>query len=226
MGRSLFDRNKSGRENSMFYLRRSQQLRNKSCSEFRNSGIILLFESKETTMQRIILILAVFLSLNSFAQEFETNDEGHAYYSDVPNVEGQSASDLFQRGIEWINEYYVNPNGVIKEKDATKMLIKGKARIRLNTYDKKGNVMVGGGFVSYHLKMYFKDGRYKYEIERISWEKPSYYDVTRWNDKSQVGYNEENYNFYKTQVIEYVEKTTDSMIDYMANGKEEKVDEW
>jgi len=179
-------------------------------------------------MKRILLIIALLFAFQSQAQEyeFETNDDGHAYYTDVQEVTGIGSADLFDRGLEWIHEYYVNPNGVIQTKDKEKMVIKGKARLRLKTYDKKGNEVVGGGIVSYQIHLFFKDGRYKYEFKRIRWEKPSYYDVTRWNDKSQVGYNEENFNFYKKQVIEYLDKTIQSLTEYMKVGKEEKTDDW
>jgi len=179
-------------------------------------------------MQRNIFIIALLFAFQTQAQEyeFETNDEGHAYYSSVEEVSGLSNTDLFDRGLEWINEYYVNPTGVIKVKDKEKMIIEGKARLRLMTYDKKGNEVVGGGIVSYQIHLFFKDGRYKYEFERIRWEKPSYYDVTRWNDKSQVGYNEANFNFYKKQVIEYIDETIESLTQYMKVGKEEKSSDW
>lgn len=174
------------------------------------------------------VFFVLLLSSTAFAQEspFETNDEGQAYYSDVLNVSGAAADVLFTRTTEWINEHFVNPTGVLQSADETSKTIEGKSRFRLNTLDKKGNQMTGGGFVAYQFRIMCKDGRYKYEIERIRWEKPSYYDVTQWLDKSQVGYDEAIYSFYIQQTIEHLEALVDSMNEYLQHGKEVKKDEW
>lgn len=173
-------------------------------------------------------LLLIFFAGNVFAQDnpFETNDEGKAYYSDVTTVSGASADVLFTRSVEWLNQHFTNPTGVLQLKDEANKTIEGKSRFRLNTLDKKGNQLTGGGFVAYQFRILCKDGRYKYEIDRIRWEKPSYYDVTQWLDKSQVGYDEAIYNFYIQQTIEHVEALIDSMNEYMQHGKEVKKDEW
>jgi hypothetical protein len=179
-------------------------------------------------MKFLSLLFILTLSIPSFAQEFsfDTDDDGMAYYSDVVPVSGANSATLYKRSIEWIHKYYANPTGVIQTNDSAGMLVEGKARFRLNTYDKKGNVMAGGGFVAYQLAMHFKDGKYKYEIKRIRWEQASYYDVTKWNDTNQVDYNKELHDFYIKQTVEYIEKTLDDMIEYMAKGAEVKSNEW
>jgi len=180
-------------------------------------------------MKHFFLAALVSISGLSLAQDsqFDTNDEGLAYYTEVNQVSGVDANTLYKRGIEWVNKYYKNPVGVLKKQDSENKVIEGKARIKLKTKDKKGNISPSAGsFMAYQFVIYCKDGRYKYEIKRIRWEQASYYDVTRWADKSQVEYSEINNPFYIEQAIEYIEATIDDMAEYIQNGKEEKKDEW
>jgi len=188
---------------------------------------ILMNNMKQFLIAALLIMSGSVFAQNDEESPFETDDDGNAYYSEVLNVSGADANKIYTRGIEWVNKYYKNPTGVLQVKDAENKIIEGKARIKLKLKDKKGNVTpMSGGFMAYQFVIYCKDGRYKYEIKRIRWEQASYYDVTRWTDKSQVEYDEQNFNFRIEQAIEYIENTIDDMSEYMQHGAEVKKDEW
>ena len=49
------------------------------------------------------------------AQEIpKSDDSGKAEYKNGSDVAGLTKQQLYDRGIAWVNKYYVNPNGVMK----------------------------------------------------------------------------------------------------------------
>lgn len=161
------------------------------------------------------------------AQEIPTNEEtGKAEYKYGEDVAGISAADLYDRGFAWINKFYTNPNGVMKTQDKEGGKLVGRARFKLSRVENKGVVNPNAGFVSYQITLQFKDGKYRYIIDAIRWEKPSYYDVTEWSNKEQSNYNEEEFTSYIKQTTEYFDKLTEDLESYMKVGEVKKTDDW
>ncbi len=175
-----------------------------------------------------ILQTIAFLLIASFvsAQEIPTNESGKAEYTNGSDIAGLTTKQLYDRGIAWINKYYTNPNGVMKTQDAEGGKIVGRARYKLSRVENKGHVNPNAGFVSYQITLQFKDGKYRYFIDAIRWEKPSYYDVSQWADSTQNNYNKEEYTSYIEQTIKYFDELTESLESYMKVGEAEKKDDW
>ena len=152
-------------------------------------------------------------------------DTGMASYKEVITVSGVSADDLY-RGIAWVNKFYVNPTGVLKTQDKATGEFSGKARFKLQAPDKKGNLQNTGGFVAYQITIQAKEGKCRYIIDRIRWEQPSYYDVSKWSDSTQSNYNKELFTSYITQTAQYFDDLTENLENYMKVGEAEKKDEW
>ena len=179
-------------------------------------------------MNKLLLLIAI-LSFNiSKAQDNQipTNEKtGNAEYVDVVNVEGASDSLLYERALAWINEFYPNPSGTIDSQDTLAREISCKARFRIMFTDKKGNKSLGG-HVAYNMTLQFKNGKYRYLVDRIRWEKPSYYDVSRWENKEDPEYQEERYEQYVEQTVNYFNGLIDSLEERMATAEEAESTDW
>ena len=183
-------------------------------------------------MQKLMLVLLLFSASVVSAQEateveFPTDEEtGNAKYEGVNAVKDASTDVIYDRALTWINKFYKNPTRVVTLKDKENGTIEGKARFALDGMDKKGNVIKNVGAVSYNFQIRIRDGRYKYEITRIRMESKSYYDVTKWYDKSQSNYNEALFTSYIKQTLEYMDNMLDSMEEGIATAEKVKSDDW
>lgn len=177
---------------------------------------------------KIIQSIALLLfTCVAFAQDLPINeDNGKAEYRNGSDIAGLTSAQLYDRGIAWINKFYTNPNGVMKTQDAEGGKIVGRARYKLSRIENKGHVNPNAGYVSYQITLQFKDGKYRYIIDAIRWEKPSYYDVSQWADSTQNNYNKEEYTSYIEQTIKYFDELTESLESYMKVGEAEKKDDW
>lgn len=84
--------------------------------------------------------------------------------SDVVRLDSAiSSKDLYARALVWLANYYDDSALVIRLKDEENCLIIGKASFYY-TPKVKCNPASVSGTISYTIKIYCKDGRYKYEI--------------------------------------------------------------
>ncbi|MFT4522460.1 MAG: hypothetical protein ACI8ZN_001410 [Bacteroidia bacterium] len=175
-----------------------------------------------------LLILAGIFSLSVLAQETIPVDEttGLAQYKEVKDVPELTPAELYTRGLAWVHKYYKNPNGVLTKQDKDNNEITGTARFKLSTTDKKGNVNPNAGFVSYNFTLQYKDGKYRYVLDGIRWERPSYYDVSKWSDPDQSDYELETFTGYIKQTIAYFDEMTENLENYMRIGEPVKNDDW
>ncbi|MFT5724049.1 MAG: hypothetical protein ACI9JN_001166 [Bacteroidia bacterium] len=162
-----------------------------------------------------------------FAQDIPRSTEtGKAEYKNGANIAGLTSKSLYERGFAWVNKFYTNPNGVMETQDAEGGKIVGRARFRLSRIENKKHVNPNAGFVSYQITLQFKDGKYRYILDAIRWEKPSYYDVSQWSDSTQNNYNKQEYTSYVEQTIRYFDELTKNLENYMKIGEAEKKDDW
>ncbi len=153
-------------------------------------------------------------------------ETGLAKWEGVVEETGVAKDELYDRAVAWINVFFKNPVGVMKKQDKAGGEIEGKARFALKEKDKKGNVVAGGGIVEFTFTLKFKEGKYRFEIMRVHWIQASYYDVSRWSDKTQTHYNEAQYNFYLEQTIEYMENLIEDLGDGMKKSTAQKNSDW
>ena len=178
-------------------------------------------------MKNIFIALAMALSLGSFGQgdSIPVNEKtGNAEYSDVVNMSGATQTQLYDRAMAWINDFYPNPSGTIKAKDSANS-IEGKARFRVKLTDKKGKT-IGQSNVNYDFKIELKEGKYRYVIDRINWQQPSYYDVSKWADKEDPRYQEETYPLYIEQTVAYFQDLIIKLEEAMAKEEEVESTDW
>lgn len=153
-------------------------------------------------------------------------ETGLAGYKKVIEVPGVGADVLYDRGLEWVNKFYINPNGVLQTQDKPGGLIEGKARFKISITDKKGVVNPNGGFVGYQISLQFKEEKFRYVIERIRWEQPSYYDVSQWSDTTQSNYDRGKFTSFIEQTEGYFNELTSNLEGYVRVGTAKKKDDW
>lgn len=113
-------------------------------------------------MKKLIFILYFFIPAFCFAQE----------YTEVVQVEGKTAQQLYTSAREWFAKTFVSANDVIQMEDPTsgKIIGKGSNHIAEGYVVGKGIATIFttmDWYPNYTLKIEVKDGRYKYELTDI-----------------------------------------------------------
>ena len=103
---------------------------------------------------------------------------GMVTYENIVDMEG-SADELYNRVIEWFNTFYPNARVVLKEQDKQNGKITGKHKFMLQVRNDKG-VPADLGFIKYTIKIWVKDGKYRYKISEINMENVVYYGIEEW----------------------------------------------
>jgi len=107
------------------------------------------------------LLGALFLSLPVFAQEtLKLSPEGIKPV--VVELEGKSATDMYITAKQWVNTYFNNPKRALKAEIENDMIrVDGYCQ---DCFGIKAIAMIMYDY-SYTLEIYFKDGKYKYDVQ-------------------------------------------------------------
>ncbi|WP_290452725.1 MULTISPECIES: DUF4468 domain-containing protein [Muribaculaceae] len=112
-------------------------------------------------MKKIILLLALLVSLAATAQEKALT------FFDVIQVEGKNQAEIYGGLREWVATSFVNGKAVTQMEDAAT----GTIILRALFPFKKGGVYCAyEGKVDYTLKLQSKDGRFRVEMSSITHE--------------------------------------------------------
>jgi hypothetical protein len=179
----------------------------------------------------LLLILPVLTFAQKSNPEFNVPDlpidatSGLITYQEVVEVEGITATDLFDKALGWANGYYKNPANVIRESSKEKGVLVCKGRYRLsNPADKKG-VVTSAGDAMYTLTIQLKDGKFRYTLSELNWMRTSAYPAEQWMDESSQYYKEE-FAYYLIQSDMVAKEITDSLKETMTAPVAEKKDDW
>jgi hypothetical protein len=105
-------------------------------------------------MKKLLLAIMLLCSITAYSKE----------YTEVVTVEGKTADQLYSSAREWFAETFKSAQDVLQMDDpvAGKLIGKGMGSGR-----HKGMVSVPFSY-EYQVKVFVKDGRYKYTIENIA----------------------------------------------------------
>jgi hypothetical protein len=123
-----------------------------------------------------IFILTLF-TIETFAQKGNPivpidSVTGKISYTGVVIVDTSlNKQELFSRTREWFAKTYNSSTKVIQMEDKESGVIVGKALMQV--YRKSLGSNYECGFINYTISVYFKDGRYKYEITDFYYTGPS-----------------------------------------------------
>jgi hypothetical protein len=138
--------------------------------------------------------------------------------------ENGTKNELYNRGMEWVNSQYKNPQSVTKVRDPENGKIVISHGIRLYDTDEEGNQIVSPTQVNYILRLEFKENRYRYSFTDFTMKATSKYNLERWLDPKDATYTPK-WNYYLLQV----ESSIDEIIKSLKEGMKEKVkkeDSW
>ena len=110
-------------------------------------------------MKKIIfigIVLLMTMSFNSYGQTALN-------YSEVVKTDSVSKDELFERAKVWLATSYNNSKSVIQLENKNDGVIIGKASMKYDSNVSSGSSATNG-VISYLVKIYTKDNRYKYEI--------------------------------------------------------------
>lgn len=182
------------------------------------------------THKTFFLIAILLLSFQgiSFAQDTVPNlpvDEktGLITYREVVEVEGLK-SDLFNRAVYWINEYYKNPTDVTRVRDAESGEIKGLHRFKITNNDEEGN-RSDAGLVQYSFTIELKENRYRYTLTEFVFRQSSKIPVEKWLNKDDPQYNP-YWGQYLTQIDDFAKSWIEALIQGMKPPVEDNDDDW
>ncbi len=110
-------------------------------------------------MKRLIFLLSIsFLTLFVSAQENIIN-------TNVVEVPNATKDVLYSRALEWFTNSFNNPNFVIQLKDPENGRIIAKSNVPYEPSKfSMGGTAGAKGKIDFDIKLYFKDGRFKYEV--------------------------------------------------------------
>lgn len=187
-------------------------------------------------MKNIILIsLCTLFSLSGIAQSkkgempkvqipnFKYDDKNEVIYTEVIETSGTS-QDLYMRLQRWFSNYYKNPNEVIKEKKENESIL-GKGKYRLFDVNAENGSKTPGGILNYTILVSVKDGKYRYEITKVSHQQASYFGIENWIKENTEGYRFLTAN-YLVQADEELKRLIKDLKKVMATTIEAKKEDW
>lgn len=139
-----------------------------------------------------ILTIFIFSAfVNSFAQNADlplSEETKLITYTQVIDMPSTVQNDLYHKAFVWCNEFYKNPNDVIRTKDVLNGEIVCKGRFRITTPATKKQIETPAGIVQYTLTIMVKDNKYRYKVTDINWKQSSHYPIERWMETEKDTY--------------------------------------
>lgn len=187
-------------------------------------------DSYQITPMKKLLVLLVLLPMLSFGQERLT-------YTNVVKVDSISKNELYNRAKLWMASAYNSSNDVIQIGNKEEGQIIGKASIKYLSRVFVGSATTGG-YIKYTIKIFVKEGRYKYEItdfihdprSRSSYPPVSMGLITTDPDcprpTSMVKWSNKVWRDIKTQIAETVVPLVRNLKKDMSLPAETKNDDW
>lgn len=181
-------------------------------------------------MKKSILFLVITFLLTSItiAQDgFEYNIDGLNTDNFVVEVESKTKEELYERAVQWLKFKYNNPYKVIRSKtDNERLLIE---TIDQKAFETEGNPARN---IKYTLELTFRDGRYRFHLQELSYIT----DKVPFNHPINFKSGEEFYNKKgeehrafrgaSASITKYLNDLFDTLESIVKEGIQEKKDDW
>ncbi len=146
-------------------------------------------------------------------------------YTEVPNVEGATAAELYDRAYGWVKTYYKNYAEKLRSADKDAGSMEVYASFPIYAYEKKGMKTTSRtALIQYTLTLKFKDGRYKYEITKLNYKAPSFQALEQWLDRDDP--DARNHALYLTDIDAELKQVISSMKTAIATAPNGGGDDW
>jgi len=187
-------------------------------------------------MKKVFFLLALLLGLGSktvMAQNLPPYDTAlkKIIYTEVVQVPGASKDLLYDRAIRTLGEMYHYANDKFAEKD------KANGKIVFNGYTRviykidNGTNMTDPDLIKYKFTLWFKDGKYKYEITDFIINRGNVpFHIERWRqsiiDKDKKFGKEDRIVEKMNFVVDDISKVLDRLKKSMVSDKVEEKKDW
>lgn len=180
---------------------------------------------------KYLLVLISIVGLNYYALAQQADSSGIVPIDPVTNLityqevvkEQGSKEDLFNRCVNWVNNFYANPVAVTKIRDFESGKIEGRHQFRVHDIEEGYEMDVGT--ILYTFIVEFREGRYRYTLTDYVLRRASRFPIENWLDKTDPAHTEQ-WNAYLRQVDEFSKNLIADLKEKMKPEPEEKEEEW
>ncbi|MBT3303349.1 MAG: DUF4468 domain-containing protein [Bacteroidetes bacterium] len=180
---------------------------------------------------RYLQSLIIFLALPLLSQAQDEKEWGIPYnqekesiiYEAVIDVAGASKAELYERAIAWINTYYTAGANKITTKSKEEGILELKDRLMFYKMHKKSKVT--DVIIDYNLTIWFKDGRFKYQITNFrAFQGSTSPHIEQW---MQARYSDPDIAMERFSKLNIeIEKLVENMTSNLSNNKQKDDDDW
>lgn len=166
----------------------------------------------------LILISSTFAFAQEESEFVVPVEDGNIIYAEVVEVPQESAKELYNRTIAWMDNEFTNARRKIDKKNAEKPMLVYDGEFRMNPDD------YGSTEIKYKAKFEYKEGKFRYQIYKLHIDKGYFYGLERWFKESELP-KEEAISRFKT-IEGHVTKLIDSFKSYISSPPEAGGDDW
>jgi len=180
-------------------------------------------------MKNLLIILCLFLGLQSIAQEKKElfipvdSETNKIKFQGVIEEEGDQY-ELFKRSIYWLNNTYKDPVRVTSIRDKETGKIVGRHRFRIYYWD-RDSIKHIGGMINYTFTVELKNDRYRYTIDEIVLKSATNIPAEKWLNKDDPAYDP-RWEGYLIQIRDFVNNWSSNLEERMKPEPEKIEDEW
>lgn len=174
------------------------------------------------------LVLLLFISISSFAQEteFKFTKDGITDYLVIP-IEGKTASELYSQTLNWISKTYNEPDNIIKakiENDYIRISAQSKNLIVFNQFGKSYYN------ARYQIEISFQDGKYKFDVISVDLLNTQSKPEMPLTDMSEYykpdGKLKNNYKYYPESFTNFFNTLNNELKSYLIQDNKSKKKDW
>ena len=176
-------------------------------------------------MKRLTFLICLLLSV-------VTNAQTPLIFESVVSADSISKSDLFNNGKSWVVATFRDAKEVIQleDKDAGRITCKGVFEYKAPQWW-GGGTANANGYVRFTIKLYFKEGRYKYSFSEFNHEPIDGISFGIITDSDKPPMKSHMGSKKRAQIIwdDLIEKTrnnTELLIESLKTKMEDKEDDW
>jgi hypothetical protein len=192
--------------------------------------------TKERMMKKFYLLLGIFLIFGLIFSvddiKFPINESGEIFYTEVVEIPNVTKDVLYSRGYEWFAKTFKSAQDVIQMQDKERGKLIGRGMLGdINVKVSMGTYLLRG-YIKFTISLYFKDGKYKFEItdfnhESVPTPKGFYNGGSLENEKAACGktvITNKKWKNIKNQAKEKIELLIDDLKKFMVT--EPSGDDW
>lgn len=145
-------------------------------------------------------------------------------FGEVVSVKG-TQDELYRRCVYWLNSFYKDPTRVTQVRDYNTGKIVGRHMFRIYKTNKYTNEKERYAKVYYTFTIRFKDGKYKWQLDKLELVSKSPERLYNWFNTKNPDYKPE-WKDYLMQILNFVDKWSSSLNEKMMPEASDEEEKW